>query len=576
MAFDTTLPRNDYVGTGALDAYDFTFRIFAATDLRVTKLNTDGVETALVYPTDFTVPAGDINNHSGGTLTLTAGNLPLNYGLTIRFDRQPKQSTDLRNQGSYFLETHEDKFDELTRYVQAVRDVLSRALHLQETEVGTELATTIPSVALRASKFAFWDSSGNITPVDALTQGVLAVSAYAQTILDDANAAAARATLGVPTLAEVLAAAVVADTVFRVTGSLDTTKLLAHQVDALTTLTTRTRFEVDEDVSVGQSWEAKNLSIVATVASNALTVALKTKNDTDPSATDPILFKFRNATIGTGDYTTMALTAALSLVISSGSTLGTVSGAAHRLYLGVANDGGTLRLFLYNPLVAATLSLAGLHDAQVYSSTAEGGAGAADSAQVLYSGTAFTSKAIRLLGYVESTQATAGTWATTPSKIQILGPGVKRTADRVQTQVLVDGAVATGTTVLPSDDTIPQNTEGDQYLTKSITPSSSLNLLHIESVLALASSTNDQYTVALFQDAIANALAVMQNTFDTTGRVYSVAVEHFMAAGTVSSITFNVRAGNTAAGTTTFNGAAGARKMGGVMKSFLRITEIMV
>ncbi len=95
----------------------------------------------------------------------------------------------------------------------------------------------------------------------------------------------------------------------------------------------------------------------------------------------------------------LALTvAALSLVISSGSTLGTVSGAAHRLYVGIANDGGTLRLFLYNPLVAASLDLLALADGQVYSSTAEGGAGAADSAQVLYSETAFTSKAIRKLG----------------------------------------------------------------------------------------------------------------------------------------------------------------------------------
>src|SRR3990172_6185948 len=130
MAFDTTPPRNDYIGTGAVASYAFTFRIFAATDLRVTQRNTAGVETVLAVTTGFTVPAGDINNPNGGTITLVAGNLPSGSALTIRFDRTPQQTTDFRNQGGVFLEVDEDKFDEVTRYVQALRDVLARAIHL--------------------------------------------------------------------------------------------------------------------------------------------------------------------------------------------------------------------------------------------------------------------------------------------------------------------------------------------------------------------------------------------------------------------------------------------------------------
>jgi hypothetical protein len=40
------------------------------------------------------------------------------------------------------------------------------------------------------------------------------------------------------------------------------------------------------------------------------------------------------------------------------------------------------------------------------------------SASVVYSTTARTSVAFRVIGYIESTQATAGTWATAPSTIQ--------------------------------------------------------------------------------------------------------------------------------------------------------------
>jgi hypothetical protein len=556
-------------GNGSTTAFPVAFPFQAQADLTVlSTVIATGVQTLQTITTHYTISGViDALGHyaNGGSVDFLVAPAST-VRITIYRDPSPTQGLDLVENDNLPAESVEAQLDYVTMLVQRVRDLISRSLRQPDGDV--DAIGTLPSKVDRASKFLACNANGDPIAAAGTSANLGPVSAFINTLLPAADSTAARAILEIGTD--------LPDITFRIVGSSDATKKVAREVDGLTTATTRTRFEADEDSTEGQGWDIKNLSLVATVGANALTIALKTKSGSDPSAINPIIVKFRNATLGTGDYTIVALTAALSLVISSGSTLGTVSGVAHRLYLGLANDGGTLRLFLYNPLVAATLSLAGLHDAQVYSSTAEGGTGAADSAQVLYSGTAFTSKAIRLLGYVESTQATAGTWATTPSKIQLLGPGVKRTADRLQTQVLADGAVATGTTVLPSDDTIPQNTEGDQYLTKSITPTSSLNLLHIETLLALASSTNDQATVALFQDASANALAAMQNTFDTTGRVYPVALEHWMVAGTVSSITFNVRAGNTAAGTTTFNGAAGARKMGGVMKSFLRITEIMV
>ena len=46
---------------------------------------------------------------------------------------------------------------------------------------------------------------------------------------------------------------------------------------------------------------------------------------------------------------------------------------------------------------------------------------AATAANVIYSTTARTGVAYRVVGYVESTQATAGTWATAPSTIQGYG-----------------------------------------------------------------------------------------------------------------------------------------------------------
>jgi hypothetical protein len=80
------------------------------------------------------------------------------------------------------------------------------------------------------------------------------------------------------------------------------------------------------------------------------------------------------------------------------------------------NNAGTIEL--------AAVNISGgtqLDETNLISTTAEGGAGAADSASVIYSTTARTSLAYRVIGYIESTQATAGTWATAPSTIQGYG-----------------------------------------------------------------------------------------------------------------------------------------------------------
>ncbi len=190
----STSPRNDYVGTGSVSAYDYTFRIFANSDLRVTTQTSAGVVTALVLTTDYTVTGA--NNPNGGTITLVAGNLASGTTLTIRSDRTPRQDTNLRNQGSFSASTHETKFDELTRYAQQLRDVLSRSIHFPETETGTDASTTLPSATLRASKFLAFDGSGNVTTASGTSANLGPVSSYIDTLLDDASASAARTTLG--------------------------------------------------------------------------------------------------------------------------------------------------------------------------------------------------------------------------------------------------------------------------------------------------------------------------------------------------------------------------------------------
>ena len=138
---------------------------------------------------------------------------------------------------------------------------------------------------------------------------------------------------------------------------------------------------------------------------------------------------------------------------------------------------------------------------------------------------------------------------------------------------LETGAVATGTTTIPVDDTIPQNTEGTQFMSLDITPKSATNILRISILAHLANSAGFWMNMSLFQDSTASALgsSIRNNpTVDTIGQVQLV---HTMVAGTTSPTTFKVSCGSNVAGTTTFNGFTGARFLGGVMNSFIRIEE---
>jgi hypothetical protein len=135
-------------------------------------------------------------------------------------------------------------------------------------------------------------------------------------------------------------------------------------------------------------------------------------------------------------------------------------------------------------------------------------------------------------------------------------------------------AVSTGATTIPIDDTIPQSTEGDQYMTQAITPKSTTNVLVIEAkVFCSVNAASQNIVAALFQDATAGALAATQEFADTSTGVLTLNLYHSMTAGTTSSTTFKVRAGTGSSGTLTFNGSNGGRRFGGITLSHIRVTE---
>ena len=140
------------------------------------------------------------------------------------------------------------------------------------------------------------------------------------------------------------------------------------------------------------------------------------------------------------------------------------------------------------------------------------------------------------------------------------------------------GAVATTSTAIPWDDTIPQKTEGGEVMTLAITPKNTNNLLVIDVVANVSAPEGGWKTAtALFQDTTANALAVSMGFEDgVANQTRTAHFRHYMTAGTTSATTFKVRIGAQTTETLTFNGNGGSRKYGGVFVSSITITEYSV
>ncbi|EEW1799929.1 right-handed parallel beta-helix repeat-containing protein [Escherichia coli] len=125
MTVSTVVDHNDYTGNGVTTSFPYTFRIFKKTDLTVSVVDLSENITVMVLDTDYTVT--NAGGYNGGNVVLTT---PLDSGWQISIARElePTQETDLRNQGKFFAEVHEDAFDKLTMLIQQAYSAYRLAL----------------------------------------------------------------------------------------------------------------------------------------------------------------------------------------------------------------------------------------------------------------------------------------------------------------------------------------------------------------------------------------------------------------------------------------------------------------
>ena len=225
--------------------------------------------------------------------------------------------------------------------------------------------------------------------------------------------------------------------------------------------------------------------IVASVASNALTVALTTKDGSTPSSGGPVSLDFRSATVATGSLSVISVTGAETVVAPDGATLGAASGVPFRAWVVAFDDGGTVRLGLIN--CASSTLVYKLRGWGIASSTTIGTG--SDAVQTFYSDAGVTAKAYIILGYVsyESGLTTAGTYDAVPTRAQAVTLDTPLPGDTVQQVFAIHASQLASTS----------STYADTGLTASITPTSASNKVVVRAT-----------TQGLYKDTGNNAINV--------------------------------------------------------------------
>jgi len=316
----------------------------------------------------------------------------------------------------------------------------------------------------------------------------------------------------------------------------------------------------------------RNGSISAAVVSGGVEIKYLTQDGNTPSTVSTVTMTRRNQTITTGTTHNVNQTGSVSTTIPSGASLGCGVSEAVRVHVGaVRNAGSAQELCAWTAAVSSSPSVKSFSPSELV--TTSSWSATADLAQTVYSTTTRTSQPLVYLGYLELTSTSSpGVWSSV-DKIVNWEPDVLLPGAVVQVQETITGEVASGTTQIPADDTIPQITEGDQYLTQAITPKSVMNKLEIEIATQLSHVSTAGMRTCLFRDATADALSSSSGDTEASGEG-NCYINHTLTAGSTAATTFRVRAGANVAGTTTLNGVSGARVFGGTLNSFIKILEI--
>jgi DNA polymerase III gamma/tau subunit len=160
MTISSTTVKNSYSGNGTLDTFNYTFKIFANTDLEVIIRDATATETVKTLTTHYTVTGA--GSASGGTVVFTSGNIPSSTETVVIRRAVPQtQAIDYIANDPFPAESHEEGLDRAMMTLQQVQEEVDRSIKLSRTNTMNNTEFTIGDTD-RANKVFGFDSAGEL------------------------------------------------------------------------------------------------------------------------------------------------------------------------------------------------------------------------------------------------------------------------------------------------------------------------------------------------------------------------------------------------------------------------------
>ena len=282
-----TVPNNkikqSFACNGSTVAFAFTnISYYLAADLDVLIASAAGVETVLTQNTDYTVtPSGTTLPYTAGTITLigTYAVTPPATGntLVVYRDVPYTQEIDLSTGGAMPAATLEEGYDRGVMQLQQLYDLLGRTVTLPISSTASGLSLPAPL----ALNFLRWNAGAtaleNMAIADA---GALAVSAFAQTLLDDADKAALLTSVGIPTWMQMFLESTSADSAKAALQVGNWTTIAASAYTATPASTSTITMITDMTATLGVGTPVRYVigstiyyGIITAIAANLMTIA---------------------------------------------------------------------------------------------------------------------------------------------------------------------------------------------------------------------------------------------------------------------------------------------------------------
>lgn len=154
MALTTTTNKVIHAGNGSATVFPYGFPILSASHLAVIYTNAAGAETTL-SPSEYSVTG--IGSRAGGSVTYMRSGSPIASGTRLTLVRTVPytQTTVLSNQGGYYPEVVEARFDLIAMAMQQLAEIVGRTTVSSISDPATEQSNYALIQALQATVGGF-------------------------------------------------------------------------------------------------------------------------------------------------------------------------------------------------------------------------------------------------------------------------------------------------------------------------------------------------------------------------------------------------------------------------------------